>query len=81
MIDRKHPRFEANIVNGPQSKIEAIIKIPPEIMEDIIKGSEKKYLSFALYSKGWFSESLVADGDVEMNFIRSNRMEDKLALK
>lgn len=50
-------------------------------MEDIIKGSEKKYLNFALFSKGWFSQSLVADGDIELNFIRSNRMEDKLALK
>lgn len=29
MIDRKHPRFEAHIANGPQSKIDVIMKIPP----------------------------------------------------
>lgn len=55
MVDRKQPRFEANVADGPQSNISVIMKIPPEIMEDIIKGSDKKYLAFTLVSKGWFS--------------------------
>lgn len=29
MIDRKHHRFEANVADGVQKNIEAIIKIPP----------------------------------------------------
>ena len=33
MIDRKHPRFEVNVSDGPQKNIDTIIKIPPEIME------------------------------------------------
>ena len=50
-------------------------------MEEIIKGSSKRYLNFVLAQKGWFSETIIAEADLQVNFIRSNRMEDRLVLK
>lgn len=37
--DHKAHRFEAKVEDGPQHKIETIVKVPPKIMEEIIKGS------------------------------------------
>lgn len=48
MIDKKSPRFTAKVQDGAQKNIDVIIKIPQETMEDIIKGSSHKYLSFKL---------------------------------
>lgn len=81
MIDKKSPRFTAKVEDGFQKNIDVIIKIPPEIMEEIIKGTDKRYLSFKLESKGWFSNSVVGQADLQLNFIRTNRMQDRLALK
>lgn len=67
--------------NGHQKDIDIIVKIDPMIMEDIIKGSEKRYVNFVLVSKGWFSEKIVGEGDLEMNFIKNNRMEERVVLK
>lgn len=38
-------------------------------------------MKFSLSSKGWFSESLVAVGVTDLNFIRNNIMEDSLEMK
>ena len=67
MIDRKHHRFEAKVQNGPQKDINVIVKIvkiDPNIMEDIIIGTEKRFINFVLVDKGWFSESIVAEADM-----------------
>lgn len=81
VVDRKNHRFEASVQNGHQKDIDIIVKIDPMIMEDIIKGSEKRYVNFVLVSKGWFSEKIVGEGDLEMNFIKNNRMEERVVLK
>jgi len=81
MVDKKSPRFTAKVQDGPQKNIDVIIKIPPQIFEDIIKGSNHKYLSFKLEEKGWFSNTVIGEADMELNFIRTNRMEEKVVLK
>jgi hypothetical protein len=43
-------------------------------MEEIIKGTDKRYLYFTLVSKGWFADKTVGEADLELNFIRNNRM-------
>lgn len=58
--DKKKPKFELDVHDGQQDKVRTVIKVPPAIMENIIKGSDVKYLGFKLVSKGWFSEKIVA---------------------
>ena len=81
MIDKKNHRFEAQVEDGQQNNVKIVIKVPPEIMADIIKGSDQKYVMFKLLSKGWFSEKTVAEAEMDLNFIRSNVMEDRLTIK
>ena len=46
-------------------------------MDEIIKGSDNRYIAFKLFDKGWFSESEIGSDAIELNFIRNNIQEGR----
>lgn len=63
MVNMKEHRYKANVKNG-LNNIQTIVTIPPQIMEQIIKGTDKKYLLLKFSSKGWFGESEIDEVSV-----------------
>ena len=45
----KHFRFQAKVNEGRQSEISVTLKIPQNIMDEIIKGTDERYIGFKLF--------------------------------
>lgn len=77
VIDFQNHRFQVKIKEGQQPEINLTLKIPQNTMDEIIKGSDKKFVAFKLFEKGWFSESEIGSDEIELNFIRNNIQEGR----
>jgi hypothetical protein len=64
LVDKNAPRFTSKVKNGPQT-IDLIVRLPPNIMENIvIKGTRDKYLSFKFLKKGFLGKAVLTESEI-----------------